>query len=730
MSLKDVNLKKEYRTPRDNIVNDFYIPLLKESTLYKRSVGFFSSSSLLEISYGISYLINNGGKIELIVSPNLSEEDIEAINKGYEVRENIIERVLLQYITEPQNYFEEERLNMLATLIAQEKLDIKVAFSLKNDKLGLYHEKLGLIYDSENNIIAFSGSMNETENAFVHNYEVVDVFTSWNEHDWVNIKENAFDSLWNNNDGNAKVFDFPEVVKNKLLSYKKNDVDWEIDQKEFQEKHVDSTIEKLKRVTNSPEIPAGLNLYKYQSEAIDNWKKNNYKGIFDMATGTGKTYTGLGAVTQLYNDLKGRLAVVIVCPYQHLVNQWVEDIINFNINPIIGFSSSEQRDFKKRLKMAIMDYNLGVRNFFCFVCTNGTFATDYIQSQLNNLRGNVLLVVDEAHNFGAQNLKRTLTDKFNYRLALSATLERHGDEEGTKALYNYFGKKCIEFTLEDAINGRDGERFLTPYQYHPVVVYLTDDELNEYHSLSKEIAKCIVKKNGKTKLTDKGKIIAQKRSRLVAGAINKIAALVREIKPYKNDNHILIYCGATKIAKQDNNGEDIRQIEAITEMLGNEMEMHVAEFTSKEDNYTRNLLRRKFSDGDYLQALVAIKCLDEGVNIPAIKTAFILASTTNPKEYIQRRGRVLRKYPGKEFATIYDFVTLPRPLDEAINLTYEEIKCEKAMVRNEVNRIIEFSRLAMSRMESDKLRYKLEDTYRLNENDLSDDIEIEEEYYE
>ena len=428
--------------------------------------------------------------------------------------------------------------------------------------------------------------------------------------------------------------------------------------------------------------------------------------------------------------MKGRLAVVIVCPYQHLVNQWVEDIINFNINPIIGFSSSEQRDFKKRLKMAIMDYNLGVRNFFCFVCTNGTFATDYIQSQLNNLRGNVLLVVDEAHNFGAQNLKRTLTDKFNYRLALSATLERHGDEEGTKALYNYFGKKCIEFTLEDAINGRDGERFLTPYQYHPVVVYLTDDELNEYHSLSKEIAKCIVKKNGKTKLTDKGKIIAQKRSRLVAGAINKIAALVREIKPYKNDNHILIYCGATKIAKQDNNGEDIRQIEAITEMLGNEMEMHVAEFTSKEDNYTRNLLRRKFSDGDYLQALVAIKCLDEGVNIPAIKTAFILASTTNPKEYIQRRGRVLRKYPGKEFATIYDFVTLPRPLDEAINLTYEEIKCEKAMVRNEVNRIIEFSRLAMSRMESDKLRYKLEDTYRLNENDLSDDIEIEEEYYE
>ncbi|MBQ9853771.1 MAG: DEAD/DEAH box helicase family protein [Bacilli bacterium] len=731
MSLLDVNLKQEYRSPRDNIVNDFYIPLLKESILYKRSVGFFSSSSLLEISYGISNLINNNGKIQLIASPNLSEEDIEAINKGYELRENIIERVLLQYITEPQNYFEEERLNLVATLIAQERLDIKIAFSLKNNKLGLYHEKLGLMYDKDNNIVAFSGSMNETETAFVSNYEIVDVFTSWNDNARVTIKQNAFDKLWNNEDQSAIIYDFPEVAKNKLLSYKKDFVDWNIDKKEFTTKHIDSTIEKLKTVTNSPEIPAGVSLHDYQKRAIETWKEKKYNGIFDMATGTGKTFTGLGAITQLYKDLKGKLAVIIVCPYQHLVNQWVEDIVNFNINPIIGHSSSEQRDFKQRFKMAIMDYNLGVRNFFCFVCTNGTFATEYIQSQINNIRGDVLLVVDEAHNFGATNLKKTLTDKFNYRLALSATLERHGDAEGTQALLDYFGEKCIEFTLEDAIKGTNGDKFLTPYQYHPVVVYLTDDELEEYHSLSREISKCIIKKNGKIKLSDRGKIIAQKRSRLIAGAFNKVNALAKEIKPYKNDNHILVYCGATKIAEQDEIGEDMRQIDAITELLGKNMGMNVAQFTSKEDSYTRDLLRRKFFDGDYLQALVAIKCLDEGVNIPAIKTAFILASTTNPKEYIQRRGRVLRKYPGKEFAIIYDFITLPRPLDEAINLTYEEIKCEKSMVRNEVNRMIEFNRLAMSKMEADKLIYEITDTYRLNEDDkLDDNIEMEEIYYE
>lgn len=724
MSLLDVSLKKEYRSPRDNIITDFYIPLLNEANLYKRSVGFFSSSSLLDISYGIVKLINNNGKILLIASPNLSDEDIEAINKGYELRENIIERALLRYITEPQNYFEEERLNLLATLIAEEKLDIKIAFSLKNDKLGLYHEKLGLMYDNENNIIAFSGSMNETENAFTNNYEIVDVFTSWEDKDRVIIKEKAFDQLWNNADTSAIVYDFPKVVKDKLMTYRKETVDWEIDKKEFVESlTTNSEIEKLKTVTNAPEIPAGVSLHDYQKNAIENWKNNNYKGIFDMATGTGKTFTGLGAITELYKNKNGKLAVIIVCPYQHLVDQWVEDIINFNINPIIGHSSSIQKDFKQKFKMAIMDYNLGVRNFFCFVCTNGTFASEYIQTQIQNIRGDVLLVVDEAHNFGANNLKKTMTDKFNYRLALSATLERHGDEEGTQALLNYFGKKCIEFSLEEAIN----QKFLTPYEYHPVVVYLEKDELEKYHSLSKEISKCIVKKNGKIELNDKGKVLAQQRARVVAGAYAKVPKLAHEIKPYLNDNHILVYCGATKISEQDDYGEDMRQIDAITELLGKELKMNVAQFTSNEDSATRELLRRKFYDGDYLQALVAIKCLDEGVNIPAIKTAFILASTTNPKEYIQRRGRVLRKYPGKEFAIIYDFVTLPRPLDEAANLTIEEISCEKSMVRNEVNRIIEFKRLALNRMESDKLIYDIIDTYRLNDNN---DEEMEEINYE
>ena len=713
MSLLDVSIKKEYRSPRDNIVNDFYIPLLKESVLYKRSVGYFSSSSLIELTYGISKLINNNGKIQLITSPNLSDEDIEAINKGYEIRENIIERTLLQYLTEPKNYFEEERLNLLATLIAEEKLDIKIAFSLNKDKVGLYHEKLGLIYDDEFNVIAFSGSMNETKTAFNNNYEIVDVFTSWTDPDRIKTKEEAFNNLWNNFDPNAQIYEFPKIVKDKLLSYKKDNVNYEIDKQQFNQEE----ISKLKIITNKPEIPSNITLHSYQQEAIENWKNNNYIGIFDMATGTGKTFTGLGAITKLYQDKKGKLAVIIVCPYKHLVNQWVEDIIKFNINPIIGHSESKQ-DYKQKLKLAIMDYNLGISDFFCFVCTNSTFAINDIQKQLDNIRRDTLLVVDEAHNFGANYLKKTLKDRYQYRLALSATLERHNDEIGTKALTDFFGKKCIEFTLDEAIE----KKFLTPYEYHPVIVYLTDEELDKYRELSKELTRCLVEKNGKIKLNEKGERIALERSRLVAGAYNKISTLSKEIKPYIKDNHLLVYCGATTIYREDDdyqeedNIEDIRQIDAITSLLGNDLDMYVSQFTSREDSEKREIIKRKFADGEYLQALVAIKCLDEGVNIPSIKTAFILASTTNPKEYIQRRGRVLRKFKGKEYAVIYDFITLPRPLDETINLTEEEIRCEKSMVKNELNRMIEFKRLALNKMKSDKLIDEIKETYQLWDN--------------
>lgn len=467
-------------------------------------------------------------------------------------------------------------------------------------------------------------------------------------------------------------------------------------------------------------IPDDVGLHEYQKEAIANWVGENYRGIFDMATGTGKTYTGLGAISKLSEDINDDLAVIIVAPYKHLVEQWVEDIVKFNMKPIIAYGDPTYKDWRKRFSKAITDQKIRKdKRFFCVVTTNVTFASPDFQEKIDKIKSPILLVVDEAHNFGARSYAKHLNERFTYRLALSATLERHRDEEGTALLYSFFGKKCIEYPLERAID----EDKLTPYKYYPVLVYLSELELESYEQLSYEMSKCMIKdKHGKYKLNKQGEILALKRSRVVAGAMQKLEALKREITSYKDDNNILVYCGATRVIDDSDTSSDdesdIRQIEAVTKILGNELNMSVARFTSEENMEERALIKEHFQDGGKLQAIVAIKCLDEGVNIPGIRTAFILASTTNPKEYIQRRGRVLRKADNKPFAEIYDFVTLPRPLDSVSGLTIEQANRDKTLVKNELARIKEFGRLALNSMLANNLIWDIQEAYHLNETDL------------
>lgn len=691
MSFKELDIKKEYRSLLDSVAKDFYIPLLIQAVKYQRAVGFFSSSCLVEISKGISELAKNGGKIQLVASPYLSDEDIEAIKSGYAMRDQVVKEAIRRKMTEGKTPFEKARLNLLANLISDNILDIKIAFTEDSDRMGMYHEKMGIITDAEGNRVAFAGSMNESAAAMTLNYETIDVYCSWKgEVDRVIAKENAFASIWNDTEPNIKIIDFPELKQEIIDKYKYAVPDFEIDKKEYAP-DIDTVLHTDLGVYTEygPKFPEWFKLHDYQDEAITEWQKRNYRGIFDMATGTGKTYTGLGALTTLSKNLGHKLAAIIVCPYQHLVEQWVEDILKFNIDPIIGYSDSSQKDWPKRLKNAIRDQKLKVRGrgFFCFICTNATFSSDYVQAQLAKIKSDTLLMVDEAHNFGAPYLSCLLYDNYKYRLALSATLDRHNDEEGTTKLYDFFGEKCIEYTLDRAIE----EKKLTKYKYYPIVVTLTEEELEAYDNLSYEIGKCIMKdKNGKIKLSSKGEKLALKRSRIIAGAKNKLTMLEKVIQPYIHDKHILVYCGATKGLEQnqdrsDVDSEDIRQIDAVTDLLGNKLGMEVSQFTSKESVEEREVLKREFSSGDTLKVLIAIKCLDEGVNIPKIKTAFILASTTNPKEYIQRRGRVLRLAEGKEYAEIYDFITLPYDTESVTSLTEAQVKRNFTLVKNELS---------------------------------------------
>lgn len=693
MGFKNLSLKYSYRTSEDDVINDFLVPCLNYSVMYKRAAGFFSSTALVKLSYGISGLIKNNGKMKLVVSPDLSKEDIEAIKLGYEKKEDVINKRLLESIDEELTSTQKDRLNLMINLIERGILDIKIAILNYGTDVGMYHEKIGIMEDNEGNKVAFTGSYNESLNSYVNNFESLDVYTNYSQdYNRVYQKEKDFDNLWNNSTEKLKVVDFPIAVKDKLFEkyYNRNNVK--------SEEQIIMEEKKHKEIT--PNMPNNF-LRDYQNKAIDEWEKANYNGIFDMATGTGKTLTALGACIRLFNNVD-HLAIVIICPYTHLVEQWVEDLENYSFNPIVGYGSMKKKNWKEKLKNQVMRYNLGISRYLCFITTNATFKSDFVQEELKKIETkNVLFVADEAHNLGAQNLLSKLNNKFQYRLALSATFERYNDEEGTSKLFEYFGSKyCIHYTLKEAIkNG-----MLTEYYYYPIITYLNEDELDEYIFLTNKIRRCITfDKTGKSKLNDMGKALLLKRAKIVAGAMSKMTKVVSLLKKQNQERGIantLIYCGATTIndvsfKEDDNDEDDVKQIDYLRKLIKDNIDLKIAKFTSTETTEERKYIKEQFIDKS-INAIIAIKCLDEGVNIPSIETAYLLASSTNPREYVQRRGRVLRKFPGKKYSIIYDFITLPRDLESASRYSEEDLKGDLGLVKRELMRMEDFANDAIN----------------------------------
>lgn len=706
MSFKDLTLKKMYRSKKCNIINEFFVPVLNESVEYKRAVGFFSSSALYQLAEGISGLVKNGGKIRIIASPRLTAEDALAIKEGYDLRE-IVEKRILEDFEAPKNQRKKNQLNMLANLIADGKLDIKIAF-MKDDEL--YHEKLGIARDLYGNLIAINGSINETGSAMSKNFESFDVFNNWSNEENVERTQliaDSFNNLWHDLDDCVDVIPFPKLAVKKFEKYKEYPMEQVI---QFEETYKNKTNENpLFRA------PENIDFYDYQEEAVSNWMDNNAVGIFDMATGSGKTYTGLYALSELSLKLQDQLAVVIVVPYQHLVEQWVEDINNFGVEPIVAYSSYPK--WKEKFDDAVNAYNVKVKRNFCIITTTSTFSTEKFQSILGRIKKNLCFVADEAHNLGAKRISLLLPENAKYRLALSATIERHRDEQGTQVLRNYFGETCQSFTLKDAID----RGFLTEYYYYPIVVNLNSEELEQFIDISHKIIKLGGASQENCESNPTIERLLLQRARIVAGAHNKVEKLLEAIKPYQTDSHILVYCGATKYDRNDIDDESqVKQITEVTKKLYEKYGFKVRKFTSDENKYERQEIKQMFAEGKDLQVITAIKCLDEGVNIPAIKTAFIMASSTNPKEYIQRRGRVLRKFDGKAYAEIYDFITIPRPLEDISCVDSNERKIELGLVKKELVRMMDFAETANNPKDTDELRETLLDSYGAYNIDWSD----------
>lgn len=711
MSFKEIDIQESYRSDKGNIVDQFYLPVLSKGIEYWRAVGFFNSASLAKAAKGVTSLIKNGGKMKLIASPQLDEQDVEALKKGYEQREDIIKRSILKEFEHVESEVVRKRLRFLAWLVADELLDIR--FALVREGYGIYHEKIGILKDTEGNTIAFGGSPNETLGGIYSNFESIDVFRSWveGEESRVQDKVGYFENLWKNKTRKLEVIDFSEASKREIFEQFKPKNRPTGDPESSISNETTSVMDEGKsyerRNLKEIKIPDYIDLRPYQKEAIAKWFEKSGQGVLKMATGTGKTITALSAATSLREHLKENnqpLTIIVVCPYQHLVTQWDENASEFGYKPIKCFKSRSL--WNKRLNSSITSVNAKVKDDLFIITTNSTFSGNEFQKLIENLRQPLLFIVDEVHNLGSRKLRSQLPNYAEFRLGLSATPERWYDEEGTESLYDYFGDPVFEYGLEKAINNG----FLTPYDYHPVLVPLTDDELQEYLEISKKVT--VMMASGNFDLEDEHGPLSQlliNRARITATAKNKLSCLQDEFEKHDliNSIHNLVYCGdgSVDLEIQD---EEMRQIEAVTRLLGNEMGMLNSAYIAETDTEKRKTLLKNFERGE-IQALVAIRCLDEGVDVPATKRAFILASSTNPRQFIQRRGRVLRKSEGKEKAEIWDFIVIP-PFEAVQGSSFS---IERKLIEKELRRVTEFTKLARNGAQANNKLLEIKKQYNL-----------------
>ena len=477
-----------------------------------------------------------------------------------------------------------------------------------------------------------------------------------------------------------------------------NQIDWHRLANLYRQKYLlarlrESSSQYQEANPNTPAFPKDISLRKYQHQAIANWLDNKGRGTLKMATGSGKTLIALAIATELFQKI-GLQVLIVVCPTQHLVSQWSRECHKFNLEPILAMMRAD--DWQGGLATQLYNLQTKAQSFLTIITTNSTLISDRFQSQLKYFPPKTLIVGDEAHNLGSSQIVSCLPRNIGLRLALSATPERQYDEVGTEELLDYFGAVIQpEFTLKNAIE----QGALVRYLYYPIFVELTAVEAIEYAKFTKRIGWAL-NKNPTFQGNDTLTSLLNRRSRLIANAANKLTCLRELMASRLNTSHTIFYCGDGYLE------DDIRQIDAVTQLLGKELGFRVNTYTTDTSLEAREGLRRQFESGE-LQGLIAIRCLDEGVDIPAIKTAIILASSSNSRQFIQRRGRILRPHPSKQQATLFDTIVIPPTLDR------ETWEVEKNLLRKELLRFLTFAELADNAIEATAKLLRLQEQYQL-----------------
>jgi len=692
MNFKDLKLKKSYDSDSDDILKDFYIPVLSNAVSYKRLAGYFSSSSLAVAAKGIARFISHGGKMQLVTGAVLQKADIGAIEKANKDPEKIIEELILKDLEQLEMGFIKDHVATLGWMIANKRLEIKIAI-LTNETRGIFHQKVGILEDDKGNKLSFSGSDNESAAAWKDNIEEFKLFRNWkdDEKEYFETDDKKFNKFWSGSAQRVKIIEISEAIKQKLIEIAPKDIK-KLDLKKY---YISKEIIKIKKKV--------IKLRPYQQKAIKKWFKNNRKGIFEMATGTGKTFTALGCLKELYKSDKKNITV-ISCPYGHLVKQWKNELNKFNITENNLIADSSNPNWKNILTDSILDIKNNLNERLIILTTHDTFSSNVFINIIKTSSTKLFLITDEVHSVGASKRRKGLLNEYLYRLGLSATPSRWFDDEGTKKLFKYFGcqvepklKATYEFSLKKAIttiNPDTKQTYLTPYYYNPYFIELTKEETEEYIEQTSKILKYYqVAKNNKER-EKYYSLLLIKRQNIIVNAIEKLNTFDNIIDKLKSQKDGLRFCLVYCSPKQIKEAQKILNTKRIMQHKFTNWEGNV--FSNKYQGQSeREHLIKEFSKGNY-EVLVAMKCLDEGVDIPPARIAIILASSGNPKEYIQRRGRILRRYPGKEHSIIYDILVFPK-----INsrLPSDILLIEKKIIRKELKRYNEFAGISINKLE-------------------------------
>jgi len=672
-------------TSSHDLVGEFFGPLLSHAVRYDRGVGYFSSAWLRINAQGMIAFANNGGRARWVTSPILDADDWEALLLGDSARDDsVLRQALERTIANIADTLDRATRTALAWMVADEVLTFKLALPHNKLERGDFHDKFGVFSDGDGNQISFNGSYNDSVQG-MRNYESIKIFCSWETAFAPLVRADAqrFERLWNNHDPNVRVFDIPAAALHQIVQLR--DYERPYPEPEWIRLRAIQDERPTYRVPR-PTLAANVTLRDYQIEAINAWFAHECRGLLEMATGTGKTITALTASAQLF-EREGQLALIVAVPYQHLVDQWAEEARAFGYEPVLAYQSKSR--WLNELNQQIMDYSAGYRRCIAVIVTHSTFASTDFQRALARIRGAALLIGDEAHHLGAEQQRQSYPEHISFRLALSATPDRWFDDAGTQALRDYFGETVFSFTLEQAIGVS-----LTNYYYYPHRVSLTDDEMERYAELSLKIARLMNRDDdeGQNAL----KMLLIRRAELLNKAKNKLGVLSALIDNQSHIEHTLFYCAPG-------------QIDEALHLLAYEKGLRVMRFTAEEDAKTRQQLLKSFAEGD-LQALVAMKCLDEGVDVPGTRTAYFLASSGNPREFIQRRGRILRRAPGKDYANIYDLVAVPPTI---VGNNSPSFEAERSIMRRELQRFKEFANPALNKQQAIDVVWDIAKNYSL-----------------